>query len=222
MKTTLTLAGAILITAALAACSPGVNTLGNSITFDSNGIVVHALGHPDAHIGRDGGLSIDGNAVTVTPAQQQLLKHYYLQARDVMDSGKAVGKQGVQMATHSIGAAVRAIFHGDSSSADKQLDTQSQSIEAAADALCDDVNALGATQKTLADQIPAFKPYASSDQVQCKITRTTTYAAGRKVTSTSRSYSMQADAGSDASMRHETSRQTGKTNDSDSSASSQP
>ncbi|HET7662130.1 MAG TPA: hypothetical protein VFK31_00700, partial [Rhodanobacteraceae bacterium] len=60
MKTTLTLAGVILITAALAACSPGINTLGNSITFDSNGIVVHALGHPDAHVGRDGALEIDG------------------------------------------------------------------------------------------------------------------------------------------------------------------
>ncbi len=44
MNRILTLAGVVLIGATLAACAPGINTLGNRITFDSNGMVVHALG----------------------------------------------------------------------------------------------------------------------------------------------------------------------------------
>lgn len=222
MKSILTLAAAALIAATLAACSPGIHTLGNSITFDSNGLVVHASGHPNAHVSPEGGLRIGDKTVTLTPAQHQLLKQYYRQARNTMDSGKAVGRQGVKIATHSIGAAIRSIFHGDSSGADRQLDAQSKQIEAAANQMCARINALGATQKALADQIPAFRPYASSSELECRITRTTSYTAGREVISTSRSYSMQAGNGPDASAPNERSRQTGKTDGPDSATSSQP
>ncbi|HKZ12071.1 MAG TPA: DUF2884 family protein [Rhodanobacteraceae bacterium] len=170
MKTTLTLAGAILISAALAACSPGINTLGNSITFDSNGVVVHALGHPNAHVGRDGALEIDGKAIAVSPEQRRLLERYYQQARDTMSSGAAVGKQGVQIATRSIGAAISSIFHDDQSAAEKKLDAQSDQIEVAANKLCADLKALGATQNAIATAIPAFAPYASRDRMECSVT----------------------------------------------------
>ncbi|HET7267434.1 MAG TPA: DUF2884 family protein [Rhodanobacteraceae bacterium] len=175
MKRILTVAGAALIMATLAACSPGIHTLDSSITFDSDGLVVHASGHPNAHVSSDGDLNIGGKTVAVTPAQRQLLKRYYQQAHDTMHAGEAVGKQGVRVATRSIGAAIRSIFHGESSAAKKQLDAQSQSIETAANTLCGDINTLGATQQAIANQIPAFKPYASSNQLKCKITHTTTY-----------------------------------------------
>ena len=188
MKTTLTLAGFILITAALAACSPGINTLGNSITFDANGIVVHAAGHPNAHIGRDGALEIDGKAIAVTPQQRQLLQRYYREAQDTMSSGTAVGKQGVQIATHSIGAAIRSIFQGDSSSLDERMDAQSKHIEAAAAKLCADVKALGATQNAIATAIPAFAPYASRNRMECSVTHSTSYENGRQQVRSSVTY----------------------------------
>jgi len=103
MKRILIFAGAAALAATLSACSPGINEgIGNRITFDSNGMVVHASGHPNALVSRDGDLSIDGKAVAVTPGQRQLLQHYYQQAQATMDSGKAMGEQGVQVATHSI------------------------------------------------------------------------------------------------------------------------
>lgn len=223
MNRILTLTGVALATLALAACSPGINEgIGHRITFDSSGMVIHATGKPDAHIGKNGSLAIADRAIDVTPAQRQLLQRYYQEAHDTMDSGKAIGRQGVQMATHSIGAAIRSIFHGDSASADKQLDAQSQQIESAANTLCTDVKALGATQQAIATGIPAFKPYVSGARTECKITRTTTVTAGRTVTVTSRTYTMKESGGTNATTPDASSLQTSKPGQPDTSSSSQP
>lgn len=219
MNRILTLTGAALITGTLVACSPGIHALGHSITFDSSGMVVHAAGHPDAHITRNGELDIDGKAVAVTPAQRQLLQRYYRQALDAEDSGEAMGKQGVQMATHGIGAAIHSVFHGDSSRADKQLDAQSKQIEAAADQLCANVEALGATQKAIAAGVPAFAPYAAGNRFQCTVTHTTTIKTDG-AESTSFTYSLKESQGQDATTARTSSRQTGSS--SGAKPSSQP
>lgn len=188
MHRILTLAGAALIAATLAACSPGVNLLGHRITFDSSGMVVHAPGQPNAHVSRDGNLSIDGKEIAVTPAQRQLLQSYYQQAHGVMDSGAAMGKQGIRMAERGIADAIASIFHKDASTADKQMNAQSQKIETAADALCTNVRALGTTEKTIAADLPAFAPYAGNARMQCRITRSTTVrSSGGSTTTTSTS-----------------------------------
>lgn len=175
MNRILTFAGITFATIALAACSPGINEgIGHRITFDSNGMVVHATGKPDAHIGKDGSLSIDDRAVDVTPAQRAMLQRYYGEARSMMQSGVAVGKQGAAMAERGIGDAVASLLHGDSSKADKQLDAQSNQIDGAVGKLCTDLKAMDDTQQTLATEIPAFAPYASSSRANCTITSTTT------------------------------------------------
>ena len=175
MKRIVILAGAVLIAAVLAGCSPGIHTLDNSITFDSNGLVVHAPGRASAHVDRDGELSIDGKAIAVTPAQRQLLRRYYRQARGLMDSGKAMGKQGVAMAARGIGDAISSIFHHDSATANRRMDAEAQRMEQAANKLCTDIRALGTTQQAIAAAIPAFAPYASHDRLECTVTHGTTY-----------------------------------------------
>jgi hypothetical protein len=175
MNKLLTLAGAAMAVAALAACSPGINEgIGHRITFDADGMVVHAVGRPDAHIGKDGSLAIDDHAINVTPAQQALLQRYYGEARSMMQSGKAVGKQGAAMAKNGIGEAVTSLLHGDSSDAQKKLEAQSNRIDSAVGKLCTDINALHDTQQTLATEIPAFAPYASGGHKDCTVTSTTT------------------------------------------------
>lgn len=177
MKTILTLAGSVLLAAMLAACSPGINEgIGHRITFDSSGMVVHALGKPDARVGSDGSLAIGGQAIKVTPAQRALLQRYYGEARDMMQSGKAVGQAGARIATHAVGDAIANIFSSKSSGADKALDAQTNAISKAADALCLNLHQLVTTQKQIATQVPAFKPYGTLDNVQCKTT--TTYTIG--------------------------------------------
>lgn len=173
MHRILVFAATALIAATLAACSPGINLLGHRITFDSSGMVVHAAGQPNAQISSAGDLRIDGKPVAVTPAQRQLLQRYYQQAHGVMDSGAAMGKQGIDMAQSGIEDAIASIFRKDSSAADKQLDARSQKIEASADAFCNQLRTLGATEQAVAAGLPAFKPYAGSDHMQCRITHTT-------------------------------------------------
>lgn len=220
MNRILTLAGIVLIGATLAACSPGINTLGNRITFDSNGMVVHALGQPDAHVSRDGSLSIGGNTVAVTAAQRQLLKRYYVEAIATMDSGEAMGKHGITMAERGIGDAIASIFHRDSATAEKRMDAESQKIETAATALCTDIKTLGATQKEIASEIPAFAPYASGDQMRCEVTRSTRLRNG--AASSSFTYALREGGTTSATASQASSRQASGTGASNVPGTSQP
>lgn len=177
MNKVLTLTGIALAAIALAACSPGINEgIGHRITFDSNGMVVHAVGKPDAHIGKDGSLAINDRTIAVTPAQRAMLQRYYGEARGMMQSGEAVGEQGAAMAEHGIGNAIASLLHGDSSRADKQLDTQSNQMDNAVGQLCTNLKAMDDTQQALATGIPAFAPYATGSHTYC--TRTTAIRDG--------------------------------------------
>jgi hypothetical protein len=209
MNKLLTLTGAAMTVAALTACSPGINEgIGHHVTFDSNGMVVHAVGRPDAHIGKDGSLAIDDHAIAVTPAQRVMLQRYYQQAGAVMSSGKEVGRQGVQIATQSIGAAVRSIFHDGPSSAEKKLDAQSDRIEATADKLCADIKAFDDTQKAIATGIPALAPYATDDKTECTVTHVTTYRVdGAK--SSSFTYALREGRDPDTKAASDSTRPTG-------------
>lgn len=179
MNKLLTLTGITLATLALSACSPGINEgIGHRITFDSSGMAVHSIGKPDAHIGKDGSLAIDGRSITVTPAQRVLLQRYYGEARSMMQSGTAVGKQGVAMAEKGIGNALASLLHGDSSKAQEKLETQSNGMDSAVVKLCTDLKALGETQQTLAARIPAFAPYATGDRTECNVTHITSIREG--------------------------------------------
>lgn len=176
MNKILTLTGIASAAIALAACSPGISEgIGHRITFDSNGMVVHAAGKPDAHIGKDGSLAIGGHVIDVTPAQRTMLEHYYGEARSMMQSGEAVGKQGAAMAENGIGSAVASLLHGDSSSAQKKMEAQSNRIDGAVGKLCTELKAMDDTQQTLATGIPAFAPYAGSSHADCTVTSTTTF-----------------------------------------------
>ena len=179
MDKLLTLIGTAFAVLALAGCSPGINEgIGHRITFDSNGMRVHATGRPDARIGRDGSLAIDGRAVDVTPAQRAMLQRYYGEERCMMQSGEAVGKQGAAMAEQGIDNAIASLLHGDTSRAQKNLEAQSNSIDSAVGKLCTDLKALGATQQAIATAIPAFEPYASGARTDCTVTSTTSIRDG--------------------------------------------
>lgn len=197
MHRILVFAATALIAVTLAACSPGINRLGHRITFDSSGMVLHAKGQPNARISSAGDLRVGGKPVAVTQAQRQLLQRYYQQAHGVMDSGAAMGKQGIRMAQSGIDDAIASIFSKDSSAADKQMDAQSEKIEASANALCTQVNALDATEKDIAANVPAFKPYAGSDRTQCRITHTTVVRHDDGTTTTTETSSFAVSTGND-------------------------
>ena len=223
MKTFLTLAGSVLLATTLSACSPGINEgIGHRITFDSSGMVVHAIGKPDAHIGKDGSLAIADRSIDVTPAQRAMLQRYYGEARSMMQSGEAVGKQGAALAEKGIGEAITSILHGDSSGADKKFEAQSNQMDSAVGKLCADIGELGATQTAIAMQIPAFKPYASGARTECKVTKTVTFKDGRTITKTSRTFSPTAGDVTDSAATPAPSRQPSAAGSPNASTSSHP
>lgn len=174
MRRILILAVVLLAAMALAACSRSI-TYGfgsGRIAFDRDGLVLRAAGEPAAHVSPAGELRIGNRPVAVTAGQRELLRHYYVQARNAVDAGVAIGAQGAAFGVHALGTAIRSVFEGDSSAAKQQLDAQSHRIEAAARRLCDAVNALDATQRRLAAEIPALQPYASAGfEAQCTLRR---------------------------------------------------
>ncbi|MGH8117980.1 MAG: hypothetical protein ACREP0_11015 [Rhodanobacteraceae bacterium] len=172
MNRFLALGAMFLMTATLAACSHGgvIVAGGEVMDFDNAGLVLHASGRPDAHVSRDGGFSIGSHAVAVTPAQRQLLRRYYAEARVTVNASTVMEKQGFAMAADGIGSAIGSIFHGNASSTDKQMNALSRTIEREASAVCADVKALGATQNAIAAELPAFAPYGSSNRLTCEVT----------------------------------------------------
>jgi hypothetical protein len=223
MNKLLTFTGIALATIALAACSPGINEgIGHRITFDASGMVIHAIGKPDAHVGKDGSLAISDRTIAVTPTQRQLLQRYYGEARNMMQSGEAVGKQGAAMAEKGIGEAITSILHGDSSGADTKFEAQSNQMDSAVGKLCADIGELGATQTAIATQIPAFKPYASGARTECKVTKTVTLKDGRTITKTSRTFSTTPSDVADSAATPAPSRQPSAAGNPNASTSSHP
>ncbi len=138
-----------------------------------------------------------------------------------MGSGEAMGKHGLAMAERGIGGAIASIFRRDSATADKRMEAESQTIETAADKLCADIKALGATQNTLATQIPAFSPYAAGDRMQCTVTHGTRHKANG-APSSSFTYALREGKDPGATTAHAAPSQTLSTAMPSAATSSQP
>ena len=167
MKPILTLCLAITLAFTLAACDPGI-TIGDgsgmqSIRIHDGSIGIHKPGVPEADITAAGDLSIGGNPVAVTPAQRDLLKHYYTQVLQVRTDGIAIGKAGAAMAGHAAGSVVSGLVHGNPDSIGPKIQARAEQLKARAFVVCSEAAALGANQNVIANAVPAFRPYASID-----------------------------------------------------------
>lgn len=206
MKRPIILLTSLLLAGVLTACSPSINQgLSHRITFDNTGMVAHALGKPDAHIGSDGSLAIGNRTVAVTPPQRVLLQQYYQQADATIETGKQLRVAGAKLGKNVIGNLIHSILHGDSATAEKQMEAQSNGIQAAATGLCTNLKAMNATQKEIAAQIPAFAPYALSDSdMHCDVTHRTVVRHSDGTTTTTTTTSVPDKRGSDSTTTHTT------------------
>lgn len=180
MRKTPTVVALALITLALAGCSPSVmEGLGHRITFDSSGMVVHAFGRPNAHVGRDGDLAIGGKPVALTPAERRRLQDYYAQARAMMDVADTMRTREVAITKQRIGVEIDALLHRHPPADNAQLRARSERIgDAAATQLCADIAVLGATQDAIAAMLPVFAPYAQGAVTKCGVRHPAAALAG--------------------------------------------
>jgi hypothetical protein len=163
----------LLTTGLMAGCgnhSDHGDTIANYISIHDGSVAVHAPRRADADISAAGDLSIDGASITVTPAQRDLLKHYYDTALALRDHGIATGNAGIATAGKAIASVASGLASGTPDKIGSEVDASAAKVEAKAALVCNDLTELQSTQDTLARQLPAFQPYAlikSHDVADC-------------------------------------------------------
>lgn len=169
-----------------AGCTPGthVSTDKGNVTSNGKVITLRASGQPDAKISADGELTIDGTAVAVNDAQRALLQSYLKEMNAMTADGIAIGKQGAALAGTAVSEAIKGAIKGDGDQVDAKIEAEAKKIEQQAMQLCKRLVTIKASQDALAEQLPAFKPYATidaSDVDDCGSKSDDSYAAGKEV-----------------------------------------
>lgn len=128
---------------------------------------------PKAKITPAGQLVIDGKAVATTPEQQALVLAYRAELLQVIGDGMAIGMAGTQIGIDAAAAALKGVFSGKSGDeVGKEAEAiAEQKIKPMVEQLCGRLPGLLAAQQALAEQVPEFRPYASteaSDVDDCK------------------------------------------------------
>ncbi|SDQ28690.1 DUF2884 family protein [Pseudoxanthomonas sp. CF125] len=186
MKTThfsslLALSLAVLV----AGCTPGTHVSTDKGNVSSNGkvITLRANGQPDAKISADGELTIDGKAVAMNDTQRALLQTYLKEMNAMTADGIAIGKQGAALAGTAVSEAIKGAIKGDGDQVDAKVEAEAKKIEQQAMQLCKRLVTIKASQDALAEQLPAFKPYATIDATDvddCGSKGGDSYAAGKE------------------------------------------
>lgn len=169
-----------------AGCAPGthVSTDKGNVTSNGKVITLRASGQPDAKISADGELTIDGKTVAVNDAQRALLQSYLKEMNAMTADGIAIGKQGAALAGTAVSEAIKGAIKGDGDQVDAKIEAEAKKIEQQAMQLCKRLVTIKASQDALAEQLPAFKPYATidaSDVDDCGSKSDDSYAAGKEV-----------------------------------------
>lgn len=177
---------ALSLAVLVAGCAPGTHVSTDKGNVTSNGkiITLRASGQPDAKISADGELTIDGKAVAVNDAQRALLQSYLKEMNAMTADGIAIGKQGAALAGTAVSEAIKGAIKGDGKPVDEKIEAEAKKIEQEAMQLCKRLVTIKASQDALAEQLPAFKPYATidaSDVDDCGSKSGDSYAAGKEV-----------------------------------------
>lgn len=158
---------ATVLCALLAACGQQAGTaiVGNhgSIQLLDGVASIRVDGQPEAQVHGDGTLSIAGQPVALSSDQRDLLKQYYVDVYKIRSEGIATGKAGMALAG-------KAVSEATSGNAD-QIKQQAGDITTHAAAICDSLDQLRNAQDAVAEQVAAFKPYATLDAskiAQCR------------------------------------------------------
>ena len=149
-----------LTLAALAACTHDDASFRHFRVVDAKHVALYSRTAPMAVLADDGALSIDGQPVALSPAQQELLKAFHGQVRTLAKDALATGSAGIATAATALGAVASGLGSGNPDSIGDKVDAKAAAVEAAAGRICDDLAQLRAQQQAITAQLPAFAPYA--------------------------------------------------------------
>lgn len=125
---------------------------------------------PKAELTPQGDLLINGTAVPFSAEQREAALAYRKEVLAVAEAGMAIGRQGAAIGGEAAALAIESIFGGNAEGAEARIEAEAKKIEAAALALCDQVEGLEVAQERLTALVPEFAPYAKSINVDtdCK------------------------------------------------------
>ena len=144
------------------------NAISSYITLHDKSVAVHAPGRPDADISPTGELNIANKSIALTDSERALLRHYHVTAFAVRDHGIATGKAGAATGMTAIRSVASNLANGTPDKIDSEVNASAVKVEAKVALICNDLADLRSTQETLANQLPAFRPYATikADEAQ--------------------------------------------------------
>lgn len=146
---------------ATAACGHGDSEFQHLSVLDDSHVAVHAPGLADAVVTASGALSIAGTPVTVDSVQAQIAARYFASALALRNDAMKTGAAGASTAATAIASVAVGLASGNPDSIDAKVNASAAKVEAAADRVCADVQALSQAQNELAAALPQFKPYAT-------------------------------------------------------------
>jgi len=154
-------AAILTVTAAPSFAQESAPVVMSPFDVEKDNVRVHAKAAPDAVISPEGDLDIGDQTLAVTPLQRKLLKHYYSAVLAFRGHAYETGAAGADIAAEAIALAASAIAGEDTSEANRNVNAKAKKAEATATQICADLADIRVTQKSIAEQLPTFQPYAT-------------------------------------------------------------
>lgn len=148
----------------LAACGSGSNddsVFRHISVLDDQRIALHAHDGPDAIIDSKGELNIAGKPAALDAAQTQIAARYFASVMALRNDAIKTGAAGASTAATAIASVAVGLASGDPDSIDAKVNASAAKVDAAANRVCVDLQALTKAQDELVAAYPGFKPYAT-------------------------------------------------------------
>ncbi|MBS0556077.1 MAG: hypothetical protein JSR27_01535 [Proteobacteria bacterium] len=150
------------ISVAAAGCADhGDSVFQHLSVLDDTHIAVHAHAGADAIVTARGELVIDGKPVPLNSAQSKIVALYFASAIALRSDAVKTGAAGAATAATAIASVASGLASGDTDSIDAKVNASAAKVDAAANKVCTDLQALQKAQDDLAAALPQFKPYAT-------------------------------------------------------------
>lgn len=136
----------------------------SDISLRGDDVVISPEDADQARITPTGDLLISDKPVRLTGDERMLLKKYSANMRAIQQHGLAIGRHAVDMVGGMVGLLVTDLLSAsDDKQMDKDMEAKAEPLKWEAMELCSAVRDQKRLQDAIADELPAFRPYAVID-----------------------------------------------------------
>jgi hypothetical protein len=176
-----------IATVCLAGCMPDVRKEVEDDIAQARWELVHeplelsADGQPPARLYPSGDLDIGGRKLPLDGAQREALLDYRQQVIRLGEAGLAIGNEGGALAARSMRRMLFAMVTGTTARAERKIDADAAQIEARANALCPELDAVKQAHERASNLVSELRPYGDISQKDLEDCRQSTMHAARTV-----------------------------------------